>query len=118
MVVPSGPPLTGDISAGCYNDDDFAASEDELGTGTLAEGLKRLAVDPLDRRFHGKSSGVMLVQTAMNLKQEFSGGEVRKSLMIPPTRRPEFWSPHPVRFIYQTLSLCSVILHISITFLL
>lgn len=71
-------------------------SDDEMGNATLTEGLKRLAVEPLDRRFHGKSSGVMLVQAAMNLKREISGVDAPKDLIIASTRRPEFWAPHPV----------------------
>ena len=87
-VMPSGLPT--------LDPDDLPPSDDELGHATLTEGLKRLAVEPLDRRFHGKSSGVMLVQAAMNLKREFSGLSTAKDLLIPPTRRPEFWAPHPV----------------------
>lgn len=75
--------------------DDLQPSDDELAHSTLAEGLKRLAVEPLDARFHGKSSGIMLVQAAMNLKQEFDGSSKNFDL-LPPTRRPEFWAPHPV----------------------
>ena len=80
--------------------DDLVPSDDELGHATLTEGLKRLAVEPLDRRFHGKSSGVMLVQAAMNLKKEFSGADQPNDLLVPPTRRPEFWAPHPVSTFY------------------
>lgn len=79
------------------NPGDLSPSDDELGNATLTEGLKRLAVEPLDRRFHGKSSGVMLVQAAMNLKRESSGIGSSKDILPAPSRRPEFWSPHPVR---------------------
>ncbi|KAI5115861.1 hypothetical protein M0805_001580 [Coniferiporia weirii] len=74
--------------------DDLAPSDDDLTHGTLTEGLKRLAMDPLDRHFHGKSSGVMLVQAAMNLKQEFSGTSTPPDNRFP-ARRSEIWSPHP-----------------------
>ena len=76
--------------------DDIVPSDDEIGPASLAEGLKRLAVEPLDRRFHGKSSGVMLVQAALNLKKEYSGAEQPQQIDIPHTRRAEFWAPHSV----------------------
>ena len=83
--------------------DDLAPSDDELAHSTLAEGLKRLAVEPLDQRFHGKSSGVMLVQAAMNLKREFAGTTGGKEDLLPSTRRPHLWSPHPVRVYFYLL---------------
>lgn len=73
--------------------DDLAPSDDEPGSLTVTEGLKRLAMDPLDRRFHGKSSGVMLIQAAMDLKREHYGLDPAKNC-IPATRRSDFWSPH------------------------
>lgn len=80
--------------------DDLVPSDDEIGQSHITEGIKRMAMDPLDRRFHGKSSGIVLVQTAMNLKREFAGVGGTKTTNIPPaTRRQEFWSPHPVRHI-------------------
>ena len=81
------------------HDDDLPPSDDELaGPATLAEGLKRLAVEPLDRRFHGKSSGVMLVQAALNLKKEYSGTDQPARLDIPHTRRADFWAPQSVSY--------------------
>ncbi|THH04869.1 hypothetical protein EW145_g5209 [Phellinidium pouzarii] len=99
-LPPSGVVASSGPSPFC-DPDDLAPSDDELVHSTLTEGLKRLAVDPLDRRFHGKSSGVMLVQAAMNLKQEFSGSDSLKGQLIPPTRRTELWSPHPWEIISE-----------------
>lgn len=81
--------------------DDLVPSDDEIGHATLTEGLKRLALQPHDRRFHGKSSGVTLVQAAMNLKREFSGNDQPRDLLVPPNRRTQFWSPHPVSQSYE-----------------
>lgn len=94
-LTTSAAPIAGAIPLPT-DSEDLVPSDDEIGHATLTEGLKRLAVEPLDRRFHGKSSGVMLVQAAMNLKKEFSGADQPKDLIVPPTRRAEFWAPHPV----------------------
>jgi hypothetical protein len=53
----------------------------------------------LGYRFFGKSSGVNLVHTALNLKTEYIGSEqenddMRIRLV---NRRPEFWTQHTVR---------------------
>lgn len=84
---------------------DLSASDDELGNATITEGIRRLAVEPLDRRFFGKSSGVMLVQAAMNLKRASFGIDSSKDLLPIPSRRPEFWCPHPVR-IHNSFGAC------------
>lgn len=78
--------------------DDLAVSDDELGYTLLTEDLERLSLKSLDGRFRGKSSGVTLVQAAMNLKREFSGSalDTSREILVPPNRRMEFWSPHPV----------------------
>ena len=88
-------PTSGTVPAS-VDPDELVPSDDELGHTTLTEGLKRLAVEPLDRRFHGKSSGVMLVQAAMNLKKVVMGADQPDHLLVPPTRRMEFWLPRPV----------------------
>lgn len=87
---------TGSVVPAPVDPDELVPSDDELGHTTLTEGLKRLAVEPLDRRFHGKSSGVMLVQAAMNLKKVVLGSNQPDHLLVPPTRRMEFWLPRPV----------------------
>ncbi|KZT39109.1 hypothetical protein SISSUDRAFT_1003901 [Sistotremastrum suecicum HHB10207 ss-3] len=74
-------------------EEDLAPSDDEeLVHATLAEGLKRLAVNTADSRFHGKSSGIMLVQAAMDMKREYSGIHNLPS-PIPENRLQEFWTP-------------------------
>lgn len=78
-------------------EEDLAPSDDDsLVHATLAEGLKRLAVNTADSRFHGKSSGIMLVQAAMDMKREYSGIHNLPS-PIPESRLQEFWTPPLVR---------------------
>lgn len=97
--------------------DDLQPSDDELAHSTLAEGLKRLAVEPMDARFLGKSSGAMLVQAAMNMKRELDGAPEAKSAydLLPSSRRQQLWAPLPVSIIrelaaivFPTNSLASV----------
>jgi len=45
------------------------------------------------KRFHGKSSGVTLVQVAMNLKEEVVGTPVADQTMR--ALRPRYWKPNP-----------------------
>lgn len=76
------------------DDDDFAHI-------LLSDNLKRLALDPtleLDVRFFGKSSGAMLVQTAIELKNEYTGTDqpdLRRPMLG--SKRPEFWGVRSVR---------------------
>lgn len=76
------------------HEEDIPASDEEFMHVTLAEGLKHLTVNVNDRRFHGKSSGIMLVQAAMDFKREYSGGGDEDALgsSIPDSRREEFWT--------------------------
>jgi hypothetical protein len=60
----------------------------------LQETFSDLAVS---YRFFGKSSGLNLVQTALDLKSEYSGTEADQLSMRMVNRRPEFWTQHPVR---------------------
>ncbi|KIK66923.1 hypothetical protein GYMLUDRAFT_239127 [Collybiopsis luxurians FD-317 M1] len=61
----------------------------------LADNLKKLRVDSREYRFFGKSSGAMLVKTAMDLKQEYTGRETNMTRIVIGERRPEFWRPFP-----------------------
>lgn len=64
----------------------------------LADNLKQLALEPKDYRFFGKSSGAMLIQTAIELKNEYTG-KVSPAPQpgILGLKRNEFWTSHPVR---------------------
>lgn len=68
-------------------------------TLVLADKLRRMAISPGDFRFFGKSSGAMLIRTAIELKNEYAGkycdlADPEKPVM---TQRKEFWTVKPVR---------------------
>jgi hypothetical protein len=74
-------------------------SEDELPGGTtLSEWLNRLQLNPAHPRFFGKSSGVRLLQSAIDLKSEYSGNDtpLEDQFEQISARRPEFWHIRPV----------------------
>jgi len=69
-------------------------------TLVLADKLRRMAISPSGFRFFGKSSGAMLIRTAIELKNEYAGkeydlGDPEKPMMK--SRRKEFWTVKPVR---------------------
>ncbi|KAF8825433.1 hypothetical protein HHX47_DHR7000211 [Lentinula edodes] len=61
----------------------------------LADNIKSLQVDSREYRFFGKSSGAMLIKTAIDLKQEFTGRKTDMKPVVLGERRPEFWQPLP-----------------------
>ncbi|KAG6812669.1 hypothetical protein H0H92_001427 [Tricholoma furcatifolium] len=66
--------------------------DDELPNIMLAESLRQLKLSDHDKnRFFGKSSGAMLVQTAMELKNEYTGD--RRPILG--SKRDEFWDMRP-----------------------
>jgi len=69
---------------------------DDDGHLLIADDLKQLSLEPKEYRFFGKSSGAMLIQTAIDLKNEYAGkvpGTVSGLLGL---KRKEFWTRHPV----------------------
>ena len=58
----------------------------------LAEDLKRMGLAPNDSGFLGKSSGGMLVRTAIELKNEYTGDPRMFG-----NQRADFWDAKPVR---------------------
>ncbi|KIL64052.1 hypothetical protein M378DRAFT_163769 [Amanita muscaria Koide BX008] len=60
----------------------------------LDEKFERLHIDPNEYRFFGKSSGVMLIQTAVELKNEYTGQDESQKPTICP-QRPEYWAIKP-----------------------
>lgn len=67
---------------------DVKADSDEL-----LGSLRGLCIKPSPRRYFGKSSGIELLRTAINVKQKSSNGE--STGLEPETqtrRRPDFWS--------------------------
>lgn len=81
--------------------DDLDPSDNEMtARDTLARHMKNLVLDPGHPRFFGKSSSVMFLQTAMDLKQEVAGTpplrtDPRTGRVILPCKRPEYWGAHP-----------------------
>ncbi|KZT23297.1 hypothetical protein NEOLEDRAFT_1180171 [Neolentinus lepideus HHB14362 ss-1] len=73
-------------------------SDDEYLHTTLTENLRKLTVDPNHHRFFGKSSGIMFIQTAIDLKNEYAGDEKPRIIdeSYLGSKRPEFWSANPV----------------------
>lgn len=82
--------------------DDLDSSDEELSAGkqSLERHLSRLKLDPGQPRFFGKSSGVMFLQNALDLKSEYDGVPKEKNPLPGPARlpykRPQFWRAHPV----------------------
>jgi len=63
----------------------------------IAENLKQLSLEPKEYRFFGKSSGAMLIQTAIDLKNEYAGKVPDTKPGLLGLKRKEFWTSHPVR---------------------
>jgi hypothetical protein len=87
-------------------EDDLQSSDDEFATISITDELRRLSIDRGNTRFFGKSSGVVLIQTAMDMKKEFNNpagpsslnrteGLLEAKLADLPGRRPEFWHFEP-----------------------
>ncbi|KZT67994.1 hypothetical protein DAEQUDRAFT_728533 [Daedalea quercina L-15889] len=84
------------------NPDDLEPSDDEvMAHQSLINSLQQIKLNPTAMRFFGKSSSIMFVQTAMDLKREYSGKPPteRKETNIPAllegARRKAFRSLHP-----------------------
>jgi hypothetical protein len=88
-------------------EEDLHSSDDEFATISITDELRRLSIDRGNTRFFGKSSGVVLIQTAMDMKKEFhsppgakplnqpEGGPIHQKIVNLPSRRPEFWHFEP-----------------------
>lgn len=71
-------------------------TDDDDPTLVLADKFRRMAIGPCCFRFFGKSSGAMLIRTAIELKNEYAGKDC--DFADPEqTRRKEFWAVKPVR---------------------
>ena len=93
------------IKALAIDDDDSPTAgsdlEEDFSTRTLVKGGTEFAA--MDLRYFGKSSGVRFVQTALELKQQYHGGEEVSKASFLSTRRIEFWEPQPVSpFLYTS----------------
>lgn len=91
-------------------EEDLHSSDDEFATISVTDELRRLSIDRGNTRFFGKSSGVVLIQTAMDMKKEFNNppgpnplnqteGSAQRDSGQLPSRRPEFWHFEPASII-------------------
>lgn len=76
--------------------DGHIRDDDDFEHLALAESIKRLEVDFARDRFIGKSSGLMLVQNAIDLKNELTGNQGPPNFLGTSTKRVEFWTVRPV----------------------
>ncbi|KAI0925293.1 hypothetical protein AcV7_005573 [Taiwanofungus camphoratus] len=92
--------------SGCAHDpinpENLDPSDDEGSIqSTLVQNLKHMRLDPGHLRFFGKSSSFTFLQTAIDLKREYSGthyiGNVSRLNVHPNLRRkrPQYWNVHP-----------------------
>jgi len=106
------PPSLSSISAGSpihpptSSDSPTAATsssqdDDDLAHVALAEHLKLLSLDAIDKRFFGESSGFMLLRSAHGVKSEFTGVD---SFNARHFKRPKYWGSQPVRTSSYTIS--------------
>lgn len=72
--------------------------DDDIAHLKLVDQMQTLHIDPSEKRFFGKSSGAMLVQAAIDLKQEYSGANENVFGGLLGAIRPEFWTVRPVRY--------------------
>jgi hypothetical protein len=88
------------IKTPTFNDDGIAqcSDDDDIDFAKLNICDKTIPQDPMTHRFFGKSSGVVLLQTAIDLKNEYSGLPLDPPLKKPMVglKRPEFWNVRPV----------------------
>ncbi|KJA27601.1 hypothetical protein HYPSUDRAFT_34708 [Hypholoma sublateritium FD-334 SS-4] len=66
-------------------------NDDESSATMVTVQLNRLTLNPQQNRFFGKSSGYQLVQTALDLKQEYTGEIIPRNKTLLPMKRYEFW---------------------------
>lgn len=89
-----------DIATSALRKADMTTKEepdDDSAHLLLADNLRRLTIDPHEYRFFGKSSGAMLIQTAMELKHEYTAMDDSDKGRNPlKSKRPEYWAIKPV----------------------
>ncbi|KAI0771317.1 fungal-specific transcription factor domain-containing protein [Trametes elegans] len=81
--------------------DDLDPSDDEvIAQQNIVRKLQQISVNPSAMRYHGKSSSLLFIQTAMDLKHEYAGIHLPKT--IDPEahntllhRHQQYWSLHP-----------------------
>ncbi|EEB98001.1 hypothetical protein MPER_02574, partial [Moniliophthora perniciosa FA553] len=96
-----------DISNELENDSPEAPPEEEqtLPRNDLDEieyKLEKLALEPPYRRYYGKASGLYLVETALQHKEQWTGKEVPKVPMHHAGDEIRYWEPNPMNALDDT----------------
>jgi hypothetical protein len=86
VIRHSGTPV---VSLDDPQDDDFIHL-------ALSDDMYNLSIASVQKAFFGKSSGVLLIQKARDLKHEYTGQQEDATPAIFTARRPEFWNIRPV----------------------
>ena len=86
--------------------DDLDPSDDEVSyRKSLSKGFEDLHLNPHNEHFLGKSSSLMFLHTALDMKKEYVNPTPKDAAPVPrtqepltlmPHKRPEFWNEHPV----------------------
>ena len=80
------------------DDEDLEDSDDEVTLRQNIElSIKHLSLESGHPHFLGKSSGLMFLQTALDMKEEYVGAAEKVPLA---NARPEFWTELPVSPFY------------------
>ncbi|PIL26804.1 hypothetical protein GSI_11140 [Ganoderma sinense ZZ0214-1] len=103
--IGSPPTLPASASAAAQvESEDLDPSDDEIvAQRNIVQSLRKMSMNPSSMRYHGKSSSLLFIQTAMDLKQEYAGLELPQAVELQEThcmllkRRQQYWSLHPVR---------------------
>lgn len=79
-------------------EEDLDPSDDEMTLRQNIElSIKHLSLESGHPQFLGKSSGLMFLQTALDMKEEYVGGKLPHAAKLPLAgARPQFWSELPV----------------------
>jgi len=82
-------------------EDLISSDDDDMVSIRLANHMQNMSLNPMLSRFIGKSSGIMLVQKAIDLKKEYTGDEeVHRHDNILMPKRPEHHGGFPVRLFH------------------
>ncbi|KAF9256488.1 hypothetical protein L218DRAFT_966338 [Marasmius fiardii PR-910] len=75
--------------------ENLEAQQEELEHLLLADNIKKASLSREEFRFYGKSSGAMLIQTAIDLKESYTGSRADLLAGLETRARPEFWHSYP-----------------------
>ena len=105
-----GSPPTLGTPASQVDSDDLDPSDDEIvAQRNIVQSLRKMSMNPSSMRYHGKSSSLLFIQTAMDLKQEYAGVELPKTVdpeahtTLLRRRQQQYWSLHPVRVFIDSI---------------